>query len=338
VLNRVLFAIEKWCDADPRCGETNSLDMLVGTLRNSGLAREWEVFHYDETARELGWRGMEESLWEKCRSYAPDLLVHTPIVVGGPNPSKRLLSCVRDELKTPVYVQFFDTPGNEHMIEPFFACASACGFIDAEPPLYWNGAAPCKIVSSWSAADETVFYDDGRERDVDVSFVGTLWGNSRRRAGVEFLRANGIDVLTGGGQHAALGCRPMPRQEYADILRRSKIVLNFSVWDDGRQQCKGRVFEALACGAFLLEEENFETRRFFDEGVDYVSFDGLEDLLDKCRHFLAHENERREIAARGHETVLRKWNSRLMWENILAGMGLLAPDSKAAFESAQRMP
>lgn len=48
-----------------------------------------------------------------------------------------------------------------------------------------------------------------------------------------------------------------------------------------------------------MENENPQTRCYFTPGEDYVSFNSEDDLMDKIKYFLEHEDERLEIAAWG---------------------------------------
>ena len=62
-------------------------------------------------------------------------------------------------------------------------------------------------------------------------------------------------------------------------------------------QLNGRVFEAMLCGA--------------------VSVDSEDDLIDKIKYFLEHEDERLEIAARGELKVRQYYNHIEFWEKVI---------------------
>ena len=44
---------------------------------------------------------------------------------------------------------------------------------------------------------------------------------------------------------------------------------------------------------------------FFEPGKEVVSYDGPDDLVDKLRHYLEHDDERRAIAEAGQMRTLR---------------------------------
>ena len=67
-----------------------------------------------------------------------------------------------------------------------------------------------------------------------------------------------------------------------------------------------RPFEVLACGGFLLTDRYTATGTLFEDGKHLVFYDDFDDLEDKVRYYLAHPQERRDIAGRGHRAFLEK--------------------------------
>jgi hypothetical protein len=67
-----------------------------------------------------------------------------------------------------------------------------------------------------------------------------------------------------------------------------------------------RYWEIPAVGSFMLTQEpQIEIENGFVDGKDAVFFnDTASDLLDLCRYYLEHENEREKIARNGHEKML----------------------------------
>ena len=89
-----------------------------------------------------------------------------------------------------------------------------------------------------------------------------------------------------------------------------------------RYQIRGRVWEALWCRTFLLEENNPVTSLYFEPYVDYVPFTSLKDLVDKIRYYLENEDERDRIRMQGRATVEKYHNARIYWENLFETIGI----------------
>jgi spore maturation protein CgeB len=67
-----------------------------------------------------------------------------------------------------------------------------------------------------------------------------------------------------------------------------------------------RIFDILACGAFVLAEDSRELGRFFKKGEEIISYRKISQIPEICSYYLNHEAERKEIAARGRQRVLKE--------------------------------
>jgi len=126
------------------------------------------------------------------------------------------------------------------------------------------------------------------DRDIDVLFVGSL--TLRRESMLEEVQSHFNLVVA-----SAFG------EELVNLYNRAKIVLNIHAED--LLDTETRVFEALGCGAFLLTERLSQENPF--SGSKLVEFNTVEDLCEKVQYYLTHEDERDEIAKRGHVAALR---------------------------------
>lgn len=78
-----------------------------------------------------------------------------------------------------------------------------------------------------------------------------------------------------------------------------------------------RVLDIMACGGFVLSNWQPEIAEYFEEGVEIVTFDSLEDCLAKTAYYLSHEEERRQIAANGKRKVQEKFSYQVGLERLL---------------------
>lgn len=76
----------------------------------------------------------------------------------------------------------------------------------------------------------------------------------------------------------------------------------------GEDTINMRTFEALGGGCFFLTEHVEYLHRYFSPGYELETFRTRKELLDKIQYYLAHPQERREIALRGQEKCLTAYS------------------------------
>lgn len=99
------------------------------------------------------------------------------------------------------------------------------------------------------------------------------------------------------------------------VFHDSKINLNITLRSI-RTGIPLRAIDVMGAGGFLLSNYQSEFYDFFEPGSDMVIFESEQDLLDKCRYYLAHDAERAQIAANG----LGKIKDNYTYKNILTQM------------------
>jgi spore maturation protein CgeB len=145
--------------------------------------------------------------------------------------------------------------------------------------------------------------------DHDVGFVG---GFEADRAGiVRELGRRGVSVhVQGSFWDRATGLPPnvtvahgdLGPGDYASRLFRTKINLAF-LRKSNRDLQTCRSFEIPACGGFMLSEATGELQRLFREGVHAEFFRDVDELHEKCRHYLDDDSARERIAQSGCQHV-----------------------------------
>lgn len=92
--------------------------------------------------------------------------------------------------------------------------------------------------------------------------------------------------------------------EMPKIFNSSKININ-TTSKAIRSGIPLRVFDILSCGGFMISNYQPELAELFTPGQDMVMYSSIEECVDLCRYYLDHENERKEIAAAGYETLCK---------------------------------
>jgi spore maturation protein CgeB len=142
----------------------------------------------------------------------------------------------------------------------------------------------------------------------DVGFIG-MWEKERCES-ILFLARNGIRVrVFGGGRwkkyknyhpNLTVTTHGLYSEDYPKALQSFKISLCFLRKMNFDRQTN-RTMEIPACGGFMLAERTDEHSAMFEEGKEAAFFSSDEELLEKCRYYLTHEEERKKIALAGTE-------------------------------------
>lgn len=218
----------------------------------------------------------------KIVSYSPDNMVLRH------NQSENYLECI------PLYDIHFTT--KSYIIED----------------LYNLGAK--KVVFCSQSYEESFHYPRSvTEEDIerlggDVGFVGA-WEKERMES-ILYLSRNGIKVRVFGtpewqqcendNPNLRIEHHGLYDDDYAKSFSCFKISLCFLRKMNFDQQTS-RTMEIPACGGFMLAERTDEHLALFKEGKEAEFFSDNEELLEKCRYYLVHDEERERIAQAGTE-------------------------------------
>lgn len=166
------------------------------------------------------------------------------------------------------------------------------------------------VICLQQATDPDIFYPDASgEHEHDLVFVG----NSRkvRRRILSDLLPTDHDLAVFGGDWDGLldprlvAAEFVPNEQVRHIYSSAAIVLN-DHWDDMRRHgfVSNRVYDALACGAFIVSDHVNELEELFEDAV--VTYRTREELAALIERFLSAPDERRERARRGRKLVLSR--------------------------------
>ena len=161
----------------------------------------------------------------------------------------------------------------------------------------------------------------------DVGFVGTLVPDtlySERVAALESLRDFDLGIWSVHDVPASLA--PFHRgyalgDEMLQILSSVKICLN-THGDTMRYGVNLRLFEIAALGVLQITDDRPGVSECFTVGEHLVTFSDHDDLREKVRYYLAHDEERLWIAeaARAHVLAHHRYDQRLARVEGLLGV------------------
>lgn len=129
------------------------------------------------------------------------------------------------------------------------------------------------------------------EKKYDVCFVGHMNSSNRMEA---------LDCLFKEFPNFYYGQALF--EEAARKYSESRICFNIAMTDDINM----RTFEVMATKSFLLTNWIPTIEEFFEDGKHLVFYRSLDEMIDKAKYYLAHDEEREKIAQAGYEEVISK--------------------------------
>lgn len=170
--------------------------------------------------------------------------------------------------------------------------------------------------------DEAIYKQENINKDIDLCFIGTKT-NARLmllKRVADHMKEKGLNMFVGGKwfeeKHfwkqghfmrknlefkGVLDNRLFTPEEINLIYNRSKICLNITVSE--HRGLNPRTFEVLGSGNFLLMDKKEEKESILRQGLDYVEYDGFDDLITKIDYYLEHEYERERVAKEGYNRI-----------------------------------
>lgn len=127
------------------------------------------------------------------------------------------------------------------------------------------------------------------------SFDVDLYTNSDTKALTDSLSDEGL-----GNLHIHSGVKTLT--EMPVVFNNAKINLNITL----RAIETGlplRIFDICAAGGFLMTNYQEELPEYFEIGKEAEYYGSQEELIDKCKYYLSHDDERKKIAMAGIERV-----------------------------------
>jgi len=158
----------------------------------------------------------------------------------------------------------------------------------------------------------------------DVAFVGNLGSKTQylmRRGSLERVISDGFQLkwwgprlprkfstlpLIFGKLGKSYGGKFVWGQEYAKVAQLSKIFLAFDSMPYIRKSMSARMYTAVGCGAFYICQYVDGIEEVLEPDSEIVTFRSEEEMIDKIRYYLRHDDVRMKIADAGQRKVLEE--------------------------------
>lgn len=263
---------------------------------------------YDDVTTLIRREKVDALMVDNCPPYHPDFLrtlkVHKVLrVADGP-----LSAYDRDF----VYVHAYD--------QIFYHSPAYSRDLGMKEKLFYVGAKSCEL---WPHAAFEAGYDPsldeeavfGHERDIDIIFVGAIYENKmpllarvRKEFGKRFVMRGIASLKKNLYFNAKFGfpgwVRPLPFEQYVPLYQRAKIGIN--VHNRGKYTVGSyRLFELPANGVMQISDGGEYLNAFFEPEREIVGYDTADELIDRIRFYLEHDQEREAIARAGYRRVVR---------------------------------
>jgi len=220
----------------------------------------------------------------------------------------------------------------------------------AHPDVYATSAGPVRYEATFAGqryGDRTTGILALREAGIDAHAFGQGWsrgGQASQGAGLLAKAGRAAQIILQGKNPfaAAVDLRALERlrarhgaalhpivddEAYVALFGESTISLGFLVLGDTHRtarplrQVRLREFEAPMAGAFYVTGFMEEIGRHYEIGREIVCYRTLDELVDRCRYYLAHETEREAIRQAGHARAQRDHTWTRRFEGLFAELG-----------------
>jgi glycosyltransferase involved in cell wall biosynthesis len=155
----------------------------------------------------------------------------------------------------------------------------------------------------------------------------------RQRLGHRFRRDANREQTTQSVDAIDTSAFGAPRLLQRDLVRmfsQSRLSLGFATAGDSHRAARRlthlrlREFEAPMSGALYLTEDQPELAEYFTPGQEVLTYTDRDDLLDKARYYLAHQEQAERIRRAGFERARREHTWQRRFTELFGTLGLRA--------------
>lgn len=288
---------------------------------------DFDFFDFMDFGQSYGTDSMSEELIRQCEKNRPTILFSVLYHFDN-DPHYEVFKDISQRLGIITCNWFCDDQWRfesySSTVAPYFDYS--CTTSQTAVPKYVAAGLASRVIKTQWACNDDLYKPSAQITNVDVSFIGQPHGN--RPELVEKLNALGVPVELYG-----FGWPNRPRVPFHQMVRlftRSRINLNLSKASNFQEeQIKGRNFEIPGALGFQLSFDADNLGDYYEDGKEIVLVRSIEEMADKAKYFLSHEDQRRAIAYAGYQRTLtdHRWENR--FDEIFGKIGAPRP---AAFD------
>lgn len=161
------------------------------------------------------------------------------------------------------------------------------------------------------------------ERDVDLTILCErehVW----RRA-----RLDAVAAAFPHGRYHGIGWPAgfLRDEERVPLLQRTKLGVNIH---NSTGPINVRTYALPANGVLQICDNKAHLNGIFEIGKEVAGFDNINEAIDLARYFLAHDDERRTVAAAGFLRATRDYHEAAVWERAMTEIRSLLASRSAA--------
>jgi len=126
-----------------------------------------------------------------------------------------------------------------------------------------------------------------------------------------------LSTMPNARLYACFGNPPIEGIDYFQAISNAKIALSINAVNSVRLYHSDRLFECLACGAFVLAKRVPDSDLLFKDGTHLKYFNTPEEFFSLADWYLRNEQERKKIAKAGMERAHSEFNCVKIAKHVL---------------------
>jgi len=311
-------------------------------------------FPFDEVMQKKGKDEMNKKLLETVWQEKPEFCF---FFLFGDEIKKETIKEITEKSSSLTFNWFADDHFRFYNFSKYYApLFHWVSTTDSQAPEKYHKIGYKNVIKTQWACNHFLYKPYNSTEIYDVSFIGQPHGN--RREVIEKVKKTGIDIKCWG---KGWPNGRISQEEMIKIFFQSKINLNLTkssgninfralvsmflkreldsslkflspkYWPGNfqsllakkREQIKGRNFEVPGCGGFLLTSDADNLTDYYQDGKEIVIYRNTNDMIDKIKYYLEHNEEREAIARAGYERTLREHTYEKRFNEIFKTIGLI---------------